>query len=135
VILQLRTYPFSCFLLDLELEIWSRFPLTLTLPLLTSTEYEDVPVAAIESGEWPLLKWDCAPGDVIVFHGKTLHGASGNASSTRHRRVLSLRWVGDDAVVAERPWDVSPPLMAELSAGQHLWQAPDIFPIVYTNSS
>ena len=38
-----------------------------------------------------LLSWDCEPGDCVVFHGMTLHGAKGNKSSNLQRRVLSTR--------------------------------------------
>jgi hypothetical protein len=48
------------------------------------------------------------PGDVVAFHFRTLHDAPGN-SSTARRRAVSLRWLGDDAVFALRPWLHSPP--------------------------
>ena len=38
-------------------------------------EYEDVPVEDIEEGRHDILSWECQPGDVVVFHGLTLHGA------------------------------------------------------------
>ena len=38
-------------------------------------EYEDVPVQDIEEGLHDILSWECQPGDVVVFHGLTLHGA------------------------------------------------------------
>ena len=38
-----------------------------------------------------LLGWAAAPGDCVVFHGKTLHGAAGNSSTCTQRRVLSTR--------------------------------------------
>ena len=38
-------------------------------------EYEDVPVQDIEEGHHDILSWECQPGDVVVFHGLTLHGA------------------------------------------------------------
>ncbi|KAF0304722.1 hypothetical protein FJT64_023538 [Amphibalanus amphitrite] len=79
--------------------------------------YEDVPEEDIEAGKHELLSWAVEPGDCIVFHTKTVHGAPGNTSVTTHRRVLSTRWFGDDAVVASRPWDVSPPLLAPLQPG------------------
>ena len=50
--------------------------------------------------------WACEPGDIVVFHGKTLHGARGNASAVHQRRVLSTRWVGEGTVLAKRPWQV-----------------------------
>jgi len=60
-----------------------------------------------------VLSFDVAPGDVIVFHYRTLHDAPGNPSRSTSRRAVSLRWVGDDAVWAERPWQVSPPFEPE----------------------
>lgn len=56
-----------------------------------------------------IVSYAVEPGDVVAFHYRTLHGAPGNPSSDRRRRVVSLRWLGDDAVWAERPWQVSPP--------------------------
>ena len=53
------------------------------------------------------------PGDVIAFHYRTLHDAPGNPSQATRRRAVSLRWVGDDATWAERPWQVSPPYEPE----------------------
>ena len=38
-------------------------------------KYEDVPLDEIEGGSHKILSWDCEPGDVVVFHGLTLHGA------------------------------------------------------------
>ena len=69
------------------------------------------------------------PGDVIAFHYRTLHDAPGNPAGARRRRVVSLRWLGDDAVWAERPWQVSPPFEPEgLAAGDPLDE--HRFPIV-----
>ncbi|XP_076031766.1 uncharacterized protein LOC143019692 [Oratosquilla oratoria] len=79
--------------------------------------YSPVPVDEIEAGKWPILKWKCEPGDVVVFHMRTVHGAKGNTSETRQRRVLSTRWLGDDARLCRRPWVVSPPITAGLVPG------------------
>ena len=49
------------------------------------------------------------PGDCIVFHFKTLHSGKGNPHSEIRRRAFSSRWIGDDAVFAERPGETSPP--------------------------
>ncbi|XP_042888311.1 uncharacterized protein LOC122263775 [Penaeus japonicus] len=92
--------------------------------------FVDIPVQEIEAGKWPLLQWECEPGDVIVFHMKTVHGAPGNTSVANHRRVLSTRWLGDDAVLATRPWEVSPPITGGLKPGQRA--VCDTFPLVYT---
>ena len=37
------------------------------------------------------------PGDMIVHHARTIHGARGNASTTTRRRAISVRYCGDDA--------------------------------------
>jgi ectoine hydroxylase-related dioxygenase (phytanoyl-CoA dioxygenase family) len=80
--------------------------------------------------EHRVVSFAVEPGDVVVFHYRTLHGAPGNASVERRRRVVSLRWVGDDAVWAERPWQVSPPFEAEgLRPGDPLDD--DRFPLVH----
>ena len=74
-----------------------------------------------------VVQFDTQPGDIIVFHYRTLHDAPGNASTTR-RRAVSLRWVGDDARWAERPWQVSPPYGSNgLAVGDEL---DDRFPVV-----
>ncbi|MEM6626050.1 MAG: phytanoyl-CoA dioxygenase family protein [Pseudomonadota bacterium] len=42
------------------------------------------------------------PGDIIVHHVKTWHGSTGNTSATRHRRAMTLRYLGDDVTYLER---------------------------------
>jgi ectoine hydroxylase-related dioxygenase (phytanoyl-CoA dioxygenase family) len=34
------------------------------------------------------------PGDCVVFHMRTVHGAAGNSSVSHQRRVLATRWLG-----------------------------------------
>ena len=43
------------------------------------------------------------PGDCTVHHGLTVHGAPGNASTSRKRRAYVMRWAGDDATYHPRP--------------------------------
>ncbi|MGI4815128.1 MAG: phytanoyl-CoA dioxygenase family protein [Janthinobacterium lividum] len=57
---------------------------------------------------YEILGWGVEPGDVLVFHGLTLHGAPANQRPTR-RRVLSTRWTGDDARFQRRAGKMSPP--------------------------
>jgi len=76
-----------------------------------------------------VITWAIEPGDAIFFHMLALHSAGGAAS---RRRVLSLRFMGDDVVHAPRPWKTSPDfpgLEAELAAGAAM-QHP-LFPIVW----
>lgn len=53
------------------------------------------------------------PGDVVAFHYRTLHSAPGTTNHPHRRRVVSYRYVGDDARWITRPWKTSPPLDAE----------------------
>jgi len=56
-----------------------------------------------------VLAYDVVPGDLIAFHFRTLHDAPGTAELANRRRVVSFRWLGDDATFALRPWLHSPP--------------------------
>ena len=79
--------------------------------------------------ELRVLEWAMEPGDAVLFHFRTAHGARGNPASSR-RRVLSLRWVGDDARYVERPGRTSPPFPGhDMSAGQRLRR--DWFPVIH----
>lgn len=85
--------------------------------------YEEVPDI---DDSYEILSWALEPGDCVVFHGATLHGAAGNASLTAPRRVLSTRWLGDDARFTNRPWEPSPPITGGLKPGDPM--ACDTFP-------
>lgn len=52
------------------------------------------------------------PGDIVAFHFRTLHAAPGTKDHPHRRRVVSFRYVGDDARFATRPWTTSPPFPA-----------------------
>jgi ectoine hydroxylase-related dioxygenase (phytanoyl-CoA dioxygenase family) len=81
--------------------------------------------------EHRILGWGLEPGDVVCFHMLTLHAAAG-VSGRHRRRVLSVRFLGDDMVHAPRPWATSPPfpgLDDELSAGAPLDHP--LFPVLY----
>ena len=54
--------------------------------------FEPLPDLDAERGQHEFLAWDMAPGDVIAFHALTLHGASGNLSTSRRRRAWATRW-------------------------------------------
>lgn len=59
--------------------------------------------------DYEILGWEVAPGDVVAFHFRTLHGAPANRSASQRRRAFSSRWVGDDATFADRHGNISPP--------------------------
>jgi ectoine hydroxylase-related dioxygenase (phytanoyl-CoA dioxygenase family) len=43
-----------------------------------------------------ILSWVMEPGDVLVHHPLTAHGAPGNTSTERRRAAISVRYLGDD---------------------------------------
>jgi ectoine hydroxylase-related dioxygenase (phytanoyl-CoA dioxygenase family) len=72
------------------------------------SRYERMPDIEADRGAYDIVAFDMEPGDCIVFHGLTVHGAPGNARLDRRRRALSVIWLGDDAVFAARPGPVRP---------------------------
>lgn len=93
----------------------------------TAGEYLPVPDPDADTA-MTTLEWRMAPGDAVLFDYRTVHGARGNESDAR-RRVLSLRWVGDDAHYVERPGVTSPPYPGHgMTPGQKLRE--DWFPTI-----
>lgn len=68
--------------------------------------WEPTPDFDAELDRHEVLSWALEPGDCLVFHGLTVHGAPGNLQAARRRRVLTTVWFGDDATFGVRP---SPP--------------------------
>ena len=78
-----------------------------------------------------MIGWELEPGDAVFFHMLTLH-AAGGVSGPHRRRVLSVRFLGDDMVHALRPWTTSPPfpgLDDELADGAPLDHP--LFPVLW----
>ena len=73
------------------------------------------------------------PGDVIVHHVRTVHGSTGNLSTDRVRRTVTLRYLGDDVRHLERAG--APPDSAKsstLQSGDRM-DSPE-FPLVWARS-
>ncbi len=91
-------------------------------------EYQAAPDPDAEPDRYQVLEWPIEPGDVVAFHFRTVHGARGNPHATR-RRVLSMRFVGDDARYVERPGATSPPFTGHgMQPGDTLRE--DWFPVL-----
>jgi ectoine hydroxylase-related dioxygenase (phytanoyl-CoA dioxygenase family) len=81
--------------------------------------------------DYRVIGWELEPGDAVFFHMLTLHAAGGVGRGSR-RRVMSVRFLGDDMVHAPRPWETSPPfpgLADELPAGVPLDHS--LFPVLW----
>jgi len=91
----------------------------------------ELPDIDADRDAFEILGWELDPGDVVCFHMLTVHGAGGFTGPGR-RRVLSLRYTGDDVVRRARPWRTSPPfpeLADELADGAPLVHP--LFPLVW----
>lgn len=89
------------------------------------------PVPDIEGNRaaFEIRGWAVEPGDAVAFNFRTLHGAPANASAER-RRVISVRWVGDDARFVQRLGRTSPAFPdLEYEDGAR-FEAPE-FPVIY----
>ena len=53
--------------------------------------------------EFDLVSFDVEPGDVLVHHYHTVHGAGGNHSRYQVRRAAVFRYTGDDIRAFPRP--------------------------------
>jgi ectoine hydroxylase-related dioxygenase (phytanoyl-CoA dioxygenase family) len=94
----------------------------------------ELPDIAADAERFRILRWSLEPGDAICFHMLSLHAAAGTGATAR--RVLSLRFLGDDMVHAPRPWRTSPPfpgLGEELAAGVEMDHP--LFPILWERSA
>ena len=90
-----------------------------------------VPRVDANRDAFDIRSYDMAPGDAVAFNMLSLHGAAGFVGPGR-RRVLSLRYIGDDVTHAPRPWPTSPEfpgLHESLLAGAKFDDP--CFPIVY----
>ena len=92
----------------------------------------ELPDIDADPEQFPVIGWALEPGDAVCFHMLTLH-AAGGVSGTNRRRVLSLRFLGEDMVHAVRAWTTSPPfpgLADELADGAPLDHP--LFPVVWS---
>lgn len=90
----------------------------------------DLPDIEADRSAYDIIGWDLEPGDVVFFHMLTLHAAAGVGNG--RRRVLSVRFLGDDVTHAPRKWRTSPPfpgLEDELPAGAPMEHP--LFPILW----
>lgn len=95
-------------------------------------ELESMPDISAHREEYDIRNWSLQPGDAIAFHFLTIHGAPANLSNSR-RRGFAARWLGDDAVYAQRAGETSPPfpgLDQRLKPGEPL--VVDEFPLVFS---
>ena len=85
-----------------------------------------------DDSKYRFLSWDLEPGDCVVHHPLTVHGAEGNFSPTTRRIGISTRYMGRDVRWDPRPAVVRVAGDPQLKAGQY----PDddrCFPVAWTD--
>jgi len=71
---------------------------------LPGAQGEPLPDIEGHMGDYDIVHFDVEPGDVIVHHYRTIHGAGGNHTRYQVRRAASLRYCGDDIRFRTRAW-------------------------------
>ena len=92
--------------------------LFVTTEPIPGTEGELVP--DVDAGDYDIISFALAPGDITVHHARTLHAAGPNRSTERRRRAISVRYCGDDARVRMRAGAPVKPEQAALRDGDPL---------------
>jgi ectoine hydroxylase-related dioxygenase (phytanoyl-CoA dioxygenase family) len=93
---------------------------------------DSIPDINSQRDNYDIRSWELEPGDAIAFHSLTVHGAPSNQSARHRRRGFAARWLGDDAVYAQRSGEISPPfpgLEKRLSPGDAI--TGEEFPLVF----
>lgn len=62
---------------------------------IPGTSGTDVPDLHRDPGDADIVWIDAQPGDVLVHHSRTIHGAGPNLSDSTTRRAVSVRYCGD----------------------------------------
>lgn len=80
-------------------------------------EGERIPDISATRERYEFLNWDMEPGDCLVHHAMTVHGAPGNRTAKARRRAYSTRWTGDNVTWNPRPGIlevIPPPTLKEI---------------------
>jgi ectoine hydroxylase-related dioxygenase (phytanoyl-CoA dioxygenase family) len=95
--------------------------------------------AMIARGEVRMLTWDCQPGDAILLHPCTIHGALGHDGNGQHPRRIAMttRWLGDDVRFLPHSYDRARQQPAIAQTNLMLGQRPhgEWFPLIYDASA
>jgi len=99
-----------------------------TTPLSAATDGRCPDIDANRS-DYDIISFDVEPGDVIIHHVMTLHGAGGNMSD-RFRRAMSFRYCGDQIRYYDRPGAIQQVGVShDLQTGDRLLS--DDYPVVW----
>lgn len=78
-----------------------------TAPINPDSPLPRLPDIEAARGDFDIVSWAVAPGDVVIFHPATLHGGAPTHPGKR-RRTLTLRFFGAGATYSKRVGGVGP---------------------------
>lgn len=81
---------------------------------------------------YDIASFDLAPGDALVFHAAIVHGAPPAGPGGR-RRAWSTRWLGDDAVFADKPGERAFPAEDRAQLDGQRYRGAD-YPLIFERS-
>jgi ectoine hydroxylase-related dioxygenase (phytanoyl-CoA dioxygenase family) len=91
--------------------------------------FKPMPDISAARDRFDIVGWNMAPGDVIAFYSRTVHGAGGNGTLARRRRGYTVRYCGE-TVVYDTSYEFMPALNnPDLRHGDHLDS--DLFPVAW----
>ena len=93
---------------------------------------EKLPDIEADRDAYDIVSYAVEPGDLLIHHALTLHGAPGNTSN-RRRRALATRWCGDDVTYVERKGMSKPIRDPGLAVGDAI--DCDLFPVVWRRAA
>ncbi len=92
--------------------------------------YDKLPDIEANRDDYDIVSFDVEPGDIIIHHVLTLHGAGGNKTKDRYRRAISFRYAGDDIRYFDKPGAPEQPhIKNSLPNGSRLTS--EDYPLVY----
>ena len=95
---------------------------------------ESIPKIEGHESDFDIVTYAPGPGDVVVHHLRTLHGAAGNSSETDTRRAVTFRYAGDDARYYFRRFAPPAQRPSNLRDGDPLDLEPERHPVVWPSS-
>jgi Phytanoyl-CoA dioxygenase (PhyH) len=95
------------------------------------------PIPSIEGheNEFDIVTFAPEPGDVVVHHLRTLHGAGGNSSESKTRRAITFRYAGDDVRYYFRKFAPPAQRPSNLHDGDPLDLEPTRHPVARINTA
>ena len=94
--------------------------------------FETIPDVDAGRENYDIHSWALEPGDAILFHFRTVHGAPANPNACR-RRGFVPRWLGDDVRFVARRGRTSPPYPGiDQETGERMRE--DWFPTIWSVS-